>query len=76
LVFERPVSAAAWAGDRLTFAATTTDYRGFRDVQRFVIVRNGADAFRIVTEVRMPSGAFVAMDDVLFTRANAPPMTH
>jgi hypothetical protein len=75
LVFGRPATAAAWAGDRLTFAATTADYRGFRDVQRFVIVRNGPDAFRIVTEVQMPSGAFVAMDDVLFTR-NAPPATH
>jgi hypothetical protein len=76
LVFGRPASASAWAGDRLTFAATTADYRGFRDVQRFVIVRNGADAFRIVTEVRMPSGAFVAMDDVLFTRADAPAARH
>jgi hypothetical protein len=76
LVFGRPVSAASWAGDRLTFAATTADYRGFRDVQRFVIVRNGPDTFRIVTEVRMPSGTFVAMDDVLFTRANAPSVTH
>jgi hypothetical protein len=68
LVFERPMTAAGWAGDRLTFEPATADYRGFRDVQRLVIVRDGPDTFRVVTEVRMPSGAFVAMDDVLFTR--------
>lgn len=69
LTFNRPATASAWRNDRLVFNPTGETYKGFRDVVRFVVLRTAADTFRIVNEVRMPSGKFVAMDDVLFTQA-------
>jgi hypothetical protein len=73
LNFIAPMTAAAWNGDRLTFSPVAEIYKGLRSTVRFVILRAGHSGFRIVTEVKMHSGKFVAMDDVLFTRDTAVP---
>jgi hypothetical protein len=64
----QPLSASRWSSDRLVFGPAVEDYNGFRSVVRTSIVRVDPNAFRIVNEVRMPSGKFVAMDDILFRR--------
>lgn len=69
LVLDQPAVSLGWKGGGLTFRPVVTHYNGLRSVVRYSLVRSGPDAFRIVTEVRMPSGRFVAMDDVLFSRA-------
>jgi hypothetical protein len=68
LRFDKPATASGWSDDRLVFQPTAETYKGFRDLHRFILLRKAPNSFRIVNEVRMPSGKFVAMDDVLFTR--------
>lgn len=68
VMFAHPLTAGAWTGNRLVFSPVADTDKGFSEVSRFVIMRTSQDAFRIVSEVKMPSGRFVAMDDVLFTR--------
>ena len=68
LVLAGPFVARAWSGDRLVFDPVAESYKGFHSITRLTILRTNQDAFRIVSEVKMPSGKFVAMDDVLFTR--------
>jgi hypothetical protein len=70
LLFSGAFKASGWRSDRLVFAPIAESYRGFTGITRFVIVRTGQNSFRIVSEVKMPSGRFVAMDDVLFTRGS------
>jgi hypothetical protein len=68
LVFDHPLTSPGWHGNRLVFGPVGERYKGFRDVVRLVVLRSARDSFRIVTEVRMRSGKYVAMDDVSFIR--------
>lgn len=68
LVFSGPLTSPGWKANKITFGPVASSYRGFREVQRISIVRSSDQSFRIVNEVRMPSGRFVAMDDAIFRR--------
>lgn len=61
-------AAPGWSKDRLVFGPVSREHAGLPLTDRITFVRNGSDQLRIVTEGRLASGAFVAVDDLLLTR--------
>ena len=62
--------APDWRGDRMTFEPVElVTASGRRLTDRLTLVRDGDDRFRIVTEALLPSGRFVAVHHIEFTRS-------
>lgn len=60
--------AATWDGDRIVFLASDAEILGQRVVLRQTIEKQSNDAYRLLNEERLPSGAWVALDEYVYTR--------
>lgn len=60
--------STGFIGARMTFDPWVHELYGMQLTDRISFVRSGTDALRIVVEGQMPSGRFVAVDDLMLRR--------
>lgn len=60
--------ASKWEGDRIVFLAPDAEILGQRVVLRQTIEKRSNDEYRVLNEERLPSGAWAALDEYVYTR--------
>lgn len=61
-------TASKWDGDRIVFLAPDAEVLGQHVVLRQTIEKRSNDEYRLLNEERLPSGAWVALDESVYTR--------